>query len=336
MSAATTTAASGDGSLLWLRMWKLTVGTQGGGQAVDLSDLAFEFAVEMPSTGLTRATITIFNADPDTLVAALQKEYTVVRLEAGYTPPSQQYGLLFQGEIAYFRYGRRDALDSFIEIVALTGDPVHTLAVANTTLPAGHTKRDEINALVEALKPYGITLGQVTELGNEALPRARTLFGPAPAVLRDLAQSAGAYWHVDSLNRLHILKPGEALESQGSGGVPVLNTSTGMVDVPVVTIDGGVDVKCLLNPSIRPYGRIQVDQKKLITQYGLANDNTGTGATGMLGPQGGDIVQAAKLGIHGDGYYVVWSVTHTGQNRGNPWYSHIVTQPLKAPGSTKS
>jgi hypothetical protein len=313
---------------LWLRMWKLTVGSKSGEQAINLSDLAFEFSVEVPMLAAARATITIFNVEQKTL-DALQKQYTVVRLEAGYTPPSRQYGLLFQGEIAYFRYGRRDALDSFVEIVALTGDKVFTLANVNTTLPAGSTKRDELNAVMDALKPYGITLGQVGDLGDARAPRGRTLFAAAPAALRDIAQSTGSDWVIDDMNRLHLVKRGETLSADN---IPVLNTASGMIDVPTVTLNGGVDVKCLLNPSIRPLSRIQISQKELITQYAIGNDNSATGATALLGVDRSGMMQmVAREAIHGDGVYAVWSVTHTGQNRGNPWHSHITTTPLKAP-----
>src|SRR4051812_9293847 len=282
MSGSQAAATPRGESLLWLRMWKLSVGSQSGRDAVNLSDLAFEFSVEIQMAMPTRAAITITNPDPK-LVTSLQQQYTVVRLEAGYTPPSTQYGLLFQGEIAYFRYGRKDALDTFIEIVAYSQDRVFTLASVNTTLDSGYKPSDLLRAAIEAMRPYGITLGSVPadlDQGQTANPRGRALVASIPALLRDITQSTGTYWFIDAQNRLNIVRNGQGLPD-AQETVPLINTGTGMVDMPTVTLNGAVDFKCLLNPNIRFGGRVKLDQPNVITQYGFGNDNRGTGATGI-------------------------------------------------------
>jgi hypothetical protein len=79
-----------------------------------------------------------------------------------------------------------------------------------------------------------------------------------------------------------------------------------------------VEIHCLLNPSIRPGTRVRVDDKYINRQGTI---------------QGGEFFKTefqaqspltAKLAP--GGYYSVGQVKHWGQNRGTPWYSHIVTE----------
>jgi hypothetical protein len=305
---------------LWMRKWNLTVGTQSGKDAVDLSKLAFNFDVSKQlGQTLWKARITIYNIDSN-LVARLQKTLTHVLLEAGYQAPSQQYGKIFAGPIAWFKYGRQNATDTYIELHAATGDEAVTQAVVNTTLPAGATQRDVVNACAAAMAPYGIGLGYITDLGKEKAPRGRVCFGMASDVLRDVVRSAGAHYHIDDDNKLHILKEFETFATEQ---VPVLNSQSGMLDVPAQTRDGGVEVHSLLNFAIRPGRRIHIDERDLVVQKASPSgdaDNLPTDAQRL---------NIQRMGLNESGFYEVGGVQHIGENRGNPWFTYMMTAPIK-------
>jgi hypothetical protein len=169
-------------------------------------------------------------------------------------------------------------------------------------------------------------MGQITDLPANQSPRGRTLFGMASDILRDIAKTNNAYWFVDNQGQLHILKEGEYL-AMGSETVPILNQNTGMIDVPTQELGGGISVRSLLNPKIAPGGQIHLDMTSIGGNLQLANGVSYTTVNPDLLPDTAYAL-AATAPLKADGFYVVASIRHWGMNRGNPWYSDIVTMPL--------
>jgi hypothetical protein len=308
-----------DGSLLWMRKWHLSVGTQKGDEAVDLSPLAFEFDIQQQQgTPTWRARITVYNVGED-LLQQMQKEFTFVSLSVGYQPPSTQYGLLFKGPIGYFKYGRLDATTTFAEIHSLSQDIPVNYTTINTWLKTGYTKKDVVKACIDAMNQGHdpVKEGQLTILGDEKSPRGRVLFGMARDILKDVAYTANAKVFIDTDNKLHMLREDEALNATDT--VPVLTPGTGLIGSPTVTLGAGVEIRSLLNPNLTPGKQLKVDTK-YITQF-QAVDPTAAVMTNF------DLRNSAKS-MSGDGYYVVGAVRHWGHNRGDPWYSDVSTKPF--------
>jgi hypothetical protein len=282
---------------------------------MDLSPLAFTFSIEqtqLMTPWIGR--ITVFNVGDD-IISRMQKELTHVYLEAGYQPPSRQYGKLFAGEIAYYRRGRQ-ATETFVEIVAVQADQPLNAAVVNTWIPAGFKPVDVVTMCLMAMP--GITLGQVTDLGDGKSPRGRTLFGMASDILRDVAQSANANVYIDSNNQLHMLTESEYLQMR-TETVPVLNSRSGLIGVPTQTLGAGVEARSLLNPAIIPGSQVKIDERAVMTATAVQ--------PGRL-PDTNVALQFSQMSLATDGFYVVGAVRHWGQNRGNPWYSDITTKPI--------
>jgi hypothetical protein len=326
-SAQVGTGQIAQGGQLWLRRWKLTIGDVTGQKALDLTSLYFTFSVRQQQIASPwSATIMVYNVGNDLLNKIdVQKEYTNVSLEAGYY--SGQYGVVFAGPIVYYRSGRKDATDTFIEIYAVSVDEAFSVAYMNHWLPAGHVKQDVLNACLMSLAPFGVTMGQITELAKTTATRGRTLFGMTSGILRDIARSEDAQWFIDGDKNLHLLKMNESLDASAGDEVPVLNSKSGMIGVPEQTLGGGINVKCLLNPAIRPGKVIQINER--IVQYNPINPGAG------LNPQlDAQLTQGQdNLRGLGDGFYVVGSVEHTGESRGNTWYSNITTVAYNQPES---
>jgi hypothetical protein len=330
---------SNPGGALWIRKWKLSLGPKSSipadGKAdvnapltaVDLSDLDFIFNVQSstqphpPSTAYIR----IYNLTPKVLVQL--KELVSVWLEAGYREPATQYGRIFSGQIVYYRYGQdTNAVDTFVDIHAFQDELPTDWAIINTVLPAGHTKRDVLQAVADAM---GVKLGQVADLGDEQSPRARTLYGMARDVLRDIKETAGAQTFLGKDGKLNVLGKGEPLTMQNVI-VPVLNSKTGLVGMPSVTIGKGVDIKSLLNPAIIPGGQVRINQADVAQIVPVD--------TSRFQKLGFD-VETHKLNIQADGYYRVVTVNHSGESRGNNWFTNAITEsfdPMEQPPSLRT
>lgn len=284
----------------WIRQVRLIVGDDSKG--LDLSDFRIRFRVTQGDIQTpNHADIIVSNLATQT-ENKIQKEFTKARLEAGYTDGGTE--VICAGEIKQKRTGRENPTDTYLSLLVIDGDRAYNFATVNKTLAAGHTFRDQVDVALEAMKPYGITAGYIADLGNAKAPRGRVLFGMARDVLRQVGFSTGASWSIQN-GKLQVVKNQEALPD----GPFVLNSRTGMIGRPVQTFDG-IQVRCLLNPKIKPGSKVQIDQKS-IEQQRLDPSYTGEVANTMI-PSLAD-----------DGFYKVVIVDHEGDTRGNAWYSNL-------------
>lgn len=174
------------------------------------------------------------------------------------------------------------------------------------TLAAGSTFKDQVDAVLEAMKPYGVTKGFVSDLGSQKMPGPRVLFGMARDVMREIATSTGAAWTIEN-GKLDVVKA----KDTKPGDVIVLNSQTGMIGRPVQTFDG-VIARMLLNTKVKPNTRLKIDE---------ASIDAATFSTNYAGELGNDVL---KTGLATDGLYKVVVVEHHGDTHGNAWYTEVV------------
>lgn len=284
----------------WIRECRLTI--EGGGQSFDVSALRIRFKVEQ--NNIQRPNVAeIFVTNPKRETAQqIKKEGQIVSLEAGY---QEGYGLIFKGELIQKRYGRENPVDTYLALVAQSGDRAYNFSTVSKTLAAGSTFKDQVDVAVEAMKPYGVTPGYISDLGDRKMPRARTLFGMARDVLRDIAFATGTSWSIQN-QKLQILKNGEGLP----GKTFVVNSRTGMIGLPVQTFDG-IIVRMLLNPQVNPGTIIKLDEGSV--QEAAFNPNYLAEVQNSMIPS-----------IAEDGFYKVLVSEHHGDTRGNPWYTEVI------------
>lgn len=284
----------------WLRELRVTVSTGEG--SVDFSNLRVRFRVDQ--TNLQRpnvADITITNPSRET-IQKIKKEGQSVTLEAGY---QDGYAIIFKGDIIQKRSGRENPVDTYLNLLAQSGDRAYNFAVVSKTLAAGSTYRDQVNVVLEEMKKYGVEAGYIADLGSKRMPRARSLFGEAREILRDIATATGTSWSIQN-QKLQIVENQKPLP----GSVHVVNSRTGMVSMPVQTLDG-IQVRVLLNPRIVPGSRLQIDQAS-IQEAKFSADYLGELNNSMI------------PSLAEDGIYKVLISNHAGDSRGNPWYTDIV------------
>ena len=322
-------------SRLWMRHWELTVGTTAGDVAQDLSHYDFEFSIEQELNQTTwQARIKIWNLSQDIIARMETKELQKIVLWAGYQKPSRQYGRLFAGQINYYKNGRQNATDTFLEVFGMTSDIAINATIVNSWLNKGYTTKDAVQVCVDAMAPNGVSLGTIPEhMSKDSSPRGRVLWGNARDYCRDIARTAHGTQFIDNDNKFHILSP-EELASYGKDRLVILNVDSGLVGVPTRTMDGAVEATCLLNPAIVPGSRIKINNKSTVNgmvQFTKINTDPLVDA--------GHRLQDASLAFRAEGDYPVLRVKHEGQTRGNSWHSHIICQtalpsPVSPPPTT--
>lgn len=283
----------------YIRSCRLVIGQ--GGEAVDLSDFRIQFEVRNATTQtLKSAVIRIFNVSPQ-LATKARKEFTRVELSAGY---GDSPGLIFSGEIYMVRYGRVNATDTILELDCQDGDHVYNWAVTNQTLAKGHTPQDIHKALLNDLAPYGIAAGYSPQFTTTPSVDAWPMFGQTREILRQFANDQKCYWNLEDGKLNFVAKRNGYIVSS----IPSLDSSSGLIGIPVQTI-GGINVRCLIKSAIK-CGRIFKLDNEAISRFDIKKASPGNE---LPVPQ-----------MNNDGNYVAFQVKHTGDTRGDQWYTDIV------------
>ncbi|MDN8056375.1 hypothetical protein QZN12_24020 [Burkholderia multivorans] len=275
--------------------------------ALDFSDLRFSFDIRRGDIQTPNsARIRIFNVSDDT-AQRIQGEFTRVVLQAGYE--NGPYGVIFDGTVKQVRRGRYSPTETVVDVTAASGDMWYNHAVVSTTLAAGSTYMDHVQAAIATMKPYGLTVGYLPEFDAKPLPRGKVVFGMARDVLRNAALNLNADWSIQDTQFQMVPQnsyiPGEAL---------VLTAETGMIGLPTQD-QNGITVKCLLNPNARISGLVKIDNKSIQrAEYSLTVSDAAAKSNAYL---------KYFSRLNNDGVYKILVAEHEGDTRDNPWYTTL-------------
>jgi hypothetical protein len=305
----------------WLRKCTLIV-SDASGNGLDLSELRIKFEItqaDLSTFRPTTAIITIYNLSDQTVANAI-KEFTEVTLQAGYQPPGK-FGVIFQGTIKAFERGHESVTDSYLTIFAADGD-LANFVLMNHTLAPGYSPEDEQKAITDALQEYGLSKGAMSGLsgGTGGISpdafRGKLMLGTAPDLLDNLGKTHGFTWtiingKIQSVPLTGYL-PGEAV---------ILNAASGLIGWPRNTL-GGVNVTCLLNPSLQLQGLIQINNKDINTTSPAQGAGLAGFPNAVVGFPG--LNQTSFFAtVANDGFYRILVLEYEGDTRGNPWYCHL-------------
>lgn len=278
---------------------------ENAGDALDLSELRFSFVVkrgdfQTPNSARIRA----YNMNPDTM-ARVEKEFTRVVLQAGY---EGNFGLIFDGTVVQTRRGRTSQVDTHLDITAADGDAAYNFAIVSTTLAAGSTAQDHFNVAAQAMAKHGVGVGYTAGLQSNPLPRGKVMFGMARDFMRGVARATQTTWSIQDGKIVVIPET-----SYMPGEIPVINSDTGLIGLPVQT-QNGINFRVLLNPNIKIGTLVQLDNKAVQQfEYGLSVEQQAQNKRTALENQ-----------LQTDGYYYVMWAEHQGDTRGNEWYTDVV------------
>lgn len=149
-------------------------------------------------------------------------------------------------------------------------------------------------------------------LDTNPSPRGKVLFGNTRSILRDHAASNNYIWNILDGQ----LQGTKAYQARTGEQAIEVNSNTGMIGEPDQT-EEGITVTTLLNSQIRWGSKIHLNQTD-ITRFQINNPdlNAPYSGTGLI--QNNAI---AVLPLNNDGIYAVVQVTHSGDTRGNDWFS---------------
>lgn len=284
------------------RKLSLIVGTDTDG--LELSSLRCTFYIargdkQVPNS----ADVRIYNVKDET-ANRITGEFTRVVIQGGY---EGNFGLLFDGTIKQARRGRVDAKDSYIDIVAADGDQAYNHSVMSLSFAAGATPPDDLRAFLAAMAKHGITQGYTPELSTNGRVRGRVFYGMTRDELREWAEVQDALWSIQDGKLVLIPKT-----SYVPGDTPLISPSTGLIGVPEQT-QNGIEMRVLLNPSLKIGQVVKLDSAVNPFRFGLDLDS-----------QGPNFALERSIKTNADGLYYVMSADHSGDTRGNEWYTDLV------------
>lgn len=291
----------------YIRKVTLLVG-RGNGEALDLSALRIRFSIKKTDAETPNvAEIEVFNLDADTSLR-IQKEFTDVVLQAGY---KQNFGVIFRGNAKQILRGREDnGVDSYLNIAASDGDAAYNFAVVATTLAAGAKQSDQVRAAGAPMAPRGVTQGYVPDLGGQALPRGKVMFGNSRDYLRQSAEASDTSWSIQDGKMQFVprtgLLPGQAV---------VLTSETGLIGTPEQTNDG-IKITCLINPQIKPGGVVDLRDSEIKAAK--------AGKFFQQPNKKGEVDERGPVEIDKDGLYKVLRVDFKGDTHSQDWYQELV------------
>lgn len=290
----------------WLRAWSLSV----NGQTVTATGptaLRVVFHIKQwHSQAPNMASFRVYNVSPSTLAFLQAAEGSSVQFMAGY---ESNMGLVFSGNLKQTIAGHETAVDSYVDIFAADGDQGYNQARVTKTLNSGYTPKDKLQAAVDAMGQYGVTMGTNTlDLSSPTYPRGTPLVGMARDIIRSVALSAGGIW---SIQNGQVTITDKSLQGASSGSV-TMDATTGLIGWPKQTSDG-IEVTSLLNPQLQPLQQITLDPSSIIAAE-QDNNPLSSGAA-----QTNQELANQQLGA---GTYTIFSMSRSGDSRGQDWYDH--------------
>lgn len=207
---------------------------------------------------------------------------------------SGQYGLIYAGDIVVVAHSGLNGIDKLTEITAQDGDLFLNGGFINVSYSKG---QKSIDCFKQSVGAAGGAVDAVTAGGKKSvLPRGKAMFGSTADCMRQFAKNEDALFFVDD-GKVCLVKAADPPRGQ----VVSLSPSSGLIGTPELTEDG-IKGKCLLMPNFKLNGLVHIDNS---------------------------FIQGAA----GTGIYKVIEFTHTGDNRGNEWYTSFggIAQPGTVP-----
>ena len=306
-------------TMQWMRNCKLTIQVdQNEPDALDFSDFKMTFIVSQPTRDQPKAAeIYIYNLSHETMnkLAGVDddKKNTQVILACSYGKDEPE--VIFKGRVFQYRRGRYSQVDTYLCILAIAGDQVRNDAIISQSVPAGTPIQGLSDLIVEEAKKYGVDSGDLVQLSDQKYPRGRTLFGSFHGLIERVGRENNITYDYSE----GVLNSTE-LDKFSIQPIFVLTADTGMVGMPQLTSEGLV-VKCLLNPKLKRMDRIQIDLTN------LQSENFDISYSGQEVDQP---YKTPKLATNAQGIFVIQAIEHSGDTRGDEWYSNMVCTALGA------
>lgn len=292
---------------------------KGNAEAYDLSNLHIVFNVFSATVStLKYAEITIWNLSKEKSNAIFQ-EFTGVSLAAGY---EGQFGDIFTGQICRVSVGKENAVDSFVKIFAQDGDTAQNWCMTQATLSVGWTDDHLYKQLMTDFSSFGdtpdlaLSQGYKPDFTLAQAPDARTLYGKTDDFMSELADRQNCEWFIED-GKVNVVPKTGVMPNLAA---PILSSSSGIIGVPTLDING-ISLRCLLNPKIRTGGAVHINNADIAQ---LSFNTQQAPDRPVFLNQVGDVLPSLQGQSQGIGVYKAHCVTHSGDTRGQEWYTSMI------------
>jgi len=294
---------------------------------LSISDARMTFSVSQALTTRPKTLdIKVYNPSKDVL-SKIKDDQQAVQLLVGYGGEEK---LLFTGQTFQVIYGRENGTDTYLHVLATDGLLTLTAAVTNKSVPAGADTQAIADGLQKDAEKYEVKKGDSPKFPDASQfknIRGYVMYGKTMKYIKALCDKTYCSTHIED-GSLHILPLSEKQENIRE--YIVVNQNTGMIGMPTVTTSG-IQVKVLLNPDIKmgKYIKLNNNDIQQLLFSTATNDQAQVGKYGSNpdGLQQGEVAskQNAQRGAwNSDGLYKVMMASHTGDTRGNEWYTDIL------------
>lgn len=243
--------------LLWDRRATLTIDT------IKIERLRFVFTVDASTKPQpNKASISVFNLNPDHRSQIEELRKAPVRLDVGYAGGTQT---IFLGDLRTCP-SVRDGADIVTTIESGDGEKAIQTSRVNKSHAKGTSQADVLRDVALSLGVLPGNLDAATKrlksAGVGIFPAGTVLTGSAAREMTNLCKSLNLEWSIQK-GALQILERGKALEASAVK----LHKYSGMIGAPTVDNRGILSVSSLMNPEIFPGRLLVLDGDRLKGQY---------------------------------------------------------------------
>ena len=252
----------------------------------------------------------IWNPTPDT-ERKIIREGAEVHFSAGYS--EGRYGKIFGGKVFQSLFTRENVTDYKLTLLCMDGARLFKDNFVSLIMAKEYREQTLLNEIAaRAISP--IEVGHITEGINVCeKPRGAVFFGSPMTPVREIARSNAAQIFMVN-DQLQMAR----LEDLPQGAFFDIKPSTGLIGTPEQT-DFGINFRTLLNPDLiltNPPRWVKLD------------------LSGINVKQKKAVIGQARIPLlPNDGYFKVGGIRHSGDTRGNEWYTDVIGYSLtgKAP-----
>jgi hypothetical protein len=269
-----------------------------------LESLKCTFDINYPGyEGWYFSEFVIYNPTKETEKKIIQ-EGAEVYFYAGYQEKyGGKYGQIFGGKVFQSLFTRENVTDYKLTLMCMDG-----ARLFKDNFAAFHLKDYSDQTLINetaARSSSPIPIGTVSsKIGMAKKPRGCVVFGSPVTAIREIVRNNAAQMFMIN-DTLNILK---ATDSP-SGEAIVVDTNSGLIGTPQ-QIDFGISFRTLLNPELiltNPPKWVKLDLSAINVKQQKA-------------VPGQNIVPILPK----DGYFKIGGVRHSGDTRGNDWYTDVM------------
>lgn len=230
------------------------------------------------------------------------EEGNEVYFSAGYS--EGRYRRIFSGKIFQALWTRENVTDYKLTLWCMDGERLFRDNFSAFTIAKGYRDQTLINMIASrAVSP--LKVGVISSgIRDIAMPRAATIFAQPSTPLREVVRTNSAQMFM-SEDTLQIAK----VTDEPDGDAIDINPQSGLIGTPQ-QIDYGITFRVLLNPDLiiaNPPKWVRLDLSEINVKQQKATP-------------GQNIVPPLPK----DGFFQVGGVKHSGDTRGNEWYTDVI------------